>query len=189
MYWLRQLGWLISGIYATIPAFWLLVHPFNRYWRTTGHRMKKLAALWMSLWVVAWAASRPWRDTLLFDHRWTLLLALPFWVGSILMYSTGGASLSFDQLVGRHEVEPGREQMLHTGGIRAHLRHPIYFGHFCTMTGWALATGSLAIWALLLVAIVSGLVMIRFEDAELEQRFGEPYREYRRRVPAVIPKF
>jgi len=29
---------------------------------------------------------------------------------------------------------------------------------------------------------------IRFEDAELEQRFGETYREYRHRVPAVIPK-
>jgi protein-S-isoprenylcysteine O-methyltransferase Ste14 len=29
--------------------------------------------------------------------------------------------------------------------------------------------------------------MIRMEDRELEARFGEAYRSYRRRVPAVIP--
>jgi protein-S-isoprenylcysteine O-methyltransferase Ste14 len=26
------------------------------------------------------------------------------------------------------------------------------------------------------------------EDAELEQRFGDTYREYRQRVPAIVPK-
>ncbi len=31
--------------------------------------------------------------------------------------------------------------------------------------------------------------MIRMEDRELEARFGEAYREYRARVPAVIPGF
>jgi protein-S-isoprenylcysteine O-methyltransferase Ste14 len=30
--------------------------------------------------------------------------------------------------------------------------------------------------------------MIRMEDAELEQRFGDAYREYRDSVPAVIPR-
>jgi protein-S-isoprenylcysteine O-methyltransferase Ste14 len=29
--------------------------------------------------------------------------------------------------------------------------------------------------------------MIGLEDRELEQRFGEEYRAYRRRVPAVVP--
>jgi protein-S-isoprenylcysteine O-methyltransferase Ste14 len=29
--------------------------------------------------------------------------------------------------------------------------------------------------------------MIRMEDAELEKRFGDAYRAYRTRVPAIIP--
>jgi protein-S-isoprenylcysteine O-methyltransferase Ste14 len=36
--------------------------------------------------------------------------------------------------------------------------------------------------------MVTGAWMIRAEDDELEQRFGEAYREYRAQVPAVIPK-
>jgi protein-S-isoprenylcysteine O-methyltransferase Ste14 len=31
-------------------------------------------------------------------------------------------------------------------------------------------------------------VMIRMEDAELEKRFGTPYRIYRESVPAVLPR-
>jgi len=31
--------------------------------------------------------------------------------------------------------------------------------------------------------------MIRKEDSELEARFGEVYRQYRDRVPALLPKF
>jgi protein-S-isoprenylcysteine O-methyltransferase Ste14 len=30
--------------------------------------------------------------------------------------------------------------------------------------------------------------MIRAEDAELERRFGSAFRDYRKRVPAVIPR-
>jgi protein-S-isoprenylcysteine O-methyltransferase Ste14 len=35
--------------------------------------------------------------------------------------------------------------------------------------------------------MVTGAVMIRLEDKELEQRFGDEYREYRRKVPALVP--
>jgi protein-S-isoprenylcysteine O-methyltransferase Ste14 len=45
------------------------------------------------------------------------------------------------------------------------------------------------LYALAGFAIVTGVVMIRIEDSELEQRFGERYRTYRRTVPAVIPRF
>jgi protein-S-isoprenylcysteine O-methyltransferase Ste14 len=38
-------------------------------------------------------------------------------------------------------------------------------------------------------AIATGAVMIRLEDAELEKRFGEEYRQYRSTVPAVLPRF
>jgi len=36
--------------------------------------------------------------------------------------------------------------------------------------------------------VITGAAMIRMEDAELEQRFEEEYRQYKARVPAVVPK-
>jgi len=49
-------------------------------------------------------------------------------------------------------------------------------------------TGLAVCYALALFAVVTGAIMIRLEDKELEQRFGAEYREYRRRVPAVVPR-
>jgi protein-S-isoprenylcysteine O-methyltransferase Ste14 len=37
-------------------------------------------------------------------------------------------------------------------------------------------------------AIVTGAVMIRMEDAELEKRFGSEFVAYRTNVPAVLPR-
>jgi protein-S-isoprenylcysteine O-methyltransferase Ste14 len=55
------------------------------------------------------------------------------------------------------------------------------------MLAWSAGTGLAVCWALTAFAMVTGAVMIRMEDAELEQRFGEEYARYRRAVPAVIP--
>jgi protein-S-isoprenylcysteine O-methyltransferase Ste14 len=32
------------------------------------------------------------------------------------------------------------------------------------------------------------LIGIRFEERDMENRLGQPYREYRRRTPALIPR-
>ena len=74
-------------------------------------------------------------------------------------------------------------------GIRAWVRHPVYLAHLCEMLAWSIGTGLIVCYGLTLFAVVTGAVMIRMEDGELERRFGEEYRQYRARVPAVVPKF
>jgi protein-S-isoprenylcysteine O-methyltransferase Ste14 len=56
------------------------------------------------------------------------------------------------------------------------------------MLAWSAGTGLAVCWALTAFAMVTGAVMIRMEDAELEQRFGDSYRAYRNSVPAVLPR-
>ena len=56
------------------------------------------------------------------------------------------------------------------------------------MLAWSIGTGLAVCYGLTVFAILTGIVMTRIEDRELEQRFGEPYRTYRNSVPAVIPK-
>jgi len=36
--------------------------------------------------------------------------------------------------------------------------------------------------------VITGAIMIRTEEAELERRFGEEYRSYQRYVPALWPR-
>ncbi|MBV9609096.1 MAG: isoprenylcysteine carboxylmethyltransferase family protein, partial [Acidobacteria bacterium] len=111
-----------------------------------------------------------------------------FVVIGFFLYSR--AHLSFDQLIGRPEVQgEGHAQRLVTTGVHSRVRHPVYLGHLCELIGWSIATGLVVIYALTAFAVLTGAVMIRAEESELERRFGEAYCKYKRRVPAVIPRF
>src|SRR5437899_6469451 len=107
----------------------------------------------------------------------------------LFIYSRSGKNFSAQQLGGLPEVHgANREQYLVTDGIRARVRHPVYLAHLCEMLAWSIGTGLLVCYSLTGLAIFTGVFMIRAEDAELEQRFGEDYRKYRNAVPAVLPK-
>ena len=187
---LRTVGWLVCGIYATIPAFWLIIHPFANFWRKRFRApLKLLGVVWMLLWAIAWLLSSPLRNEAIPSPWWLGFGVVPLWATSLFIYFGGKRHFSLNQVIGRTELESDRhEQVLVTTGLHARMRHPLYLGHLCTMLGWLTLARSQAVLALLLWAVATGTVMIRFEDAELEQRFGETYREYRHRVPAVIPK-
>jgi protein-S-isoprenylcysteine O-methyltransferase Ste14 len=108
----------------------------------------------------------------------------------LYLYARSSRDFSVTQLYGLPEVHAGnREQRLVTEGIRGSVRHPIYLAHLCEMLAWSVGTGLAVCWGLTVFALVTGTVMIRMEDAELEKRFGEDYRQYRVSVPALIPAF
>jgi protein-S-isoprenylcysteine O-methyltransferase Ste14 len=56
------------------------------------------------------------------------------------------------------------------------------------MLAWSVGTGLAVCWVLTGFAIITGAVMIRMEDAELEKRFGAEFATYRQKVRAVMPK-
>jgi hypothetical protein len=56
------------------------------------------------------------------------------------------------------------------------------------MLAWSVGTGLAVCWGLTAFALVTGIVMIQMEDAELEKRFGEDFRKYRRSTPSVFPR-
>jgi protein-S-isoprenylcysteine O-methyltransferase Ste14 len=188
--WLRTVGWLFAIVLSTIPAYWLLIHPWAEYWRRRGGaRFRILGPLWMAIWVAGGAITWPWRHVLLYDTPLSWLAAVLFFAAGFYLYHRGRARFSFAQLIGRPEVSgEGFEQRLVTTGIRARVRHPVYLGHLCELMAWSVGSGLALIYALTVFAMVTGAVMIRMEDDELERRFGEPYRQYRKRVPALFPR-
>lgn len=183
---LYTIAWVIGIIYATIPSYWLLVHPRIHFWRARRARLMTVGPVWALLWAVTGAVTWRWRLVALYHTRWTWLAAVALIAAGIFIYSRAHRDFSTDQMLGRSELEPGKhEQRLKTSGIRARVRHPYYLGHFCELLGWTLGTGLVVLYILLAFAVVTGALMIRMEDAELEQRFGEEFREYKRKVPAL----
>ena len=187
---LCSLAWILCVIYSTIPAFWLLIHPRAEYWRSRPQSPYKiLLPLWIGMWIATAAITAPWRKVLLYENKWTWIPAALLFCAGLILYKLSHAHFSLEQLGGLPEITRGsRNQRLITTGIRARIRHPIYVAHLCEMLAWSIGTGLAVCWALTAWSIVTGAIMIKMEDRELEKRFGEEFRQYQSTVPALVPK-
>lgn len=79
---------------------------------------------------------------------------------------------------------PEKASCLVSDGIYAVTRNPMYVGVLQFLTAWAVHLqniGSLLLAGLFVVTLTQ--LQIRPEERALEQRFGEAYLDYRRRVP------
>ena len=187
---LRLLGWTVCVVYSTIPLFWLMIHPRAHRWRErAGSPYKLLVPVWILMWVGVGTLTARWRQAAIYEVWWSWSPAGILVGAGLLLYRLSGSGFSPTQLYGLPEVVAGnQEQRLVTTGIRARVRHPVYLGHLCEMLGWSVGTGLAVCWALTGFGVITGAMMIRMEDAELEKRFGEQYSEYRKNVPAVLPR-
>jgi protein-S-isoprenylcysteine O-methyltransferase Ste14 len=188
--WFNLLGWLACVVYSTIPCFWFLVHPSAEYWRSR-RRSPYLVLLpaWAAMWVMAGLITERWRLVAVYSNGWMWIPAWFLFGIGLWLYSQSSKNFSVRQLGGLPEVISGHgEQRLVMTGIRARVRHPVYLAHLCEMLAWSIGTGLLVCYGLTVFAAVTGAIMIRMEDRELEARFGEQYRRYKKQAPAVMPK-
>ncbi|WP_042371872.1 methyltransferase family protein [Streptacidiphilus neutrinimicus] len=82
-------------------------------------------------------------------------------------------------------VQEGHE--LRTNGPYARVRHPIYTGFLGVVVGATLAEG-FGVWLAATAVTVPWLLRrVRVEDGLMAAEFGDQYRDYRRRVPALLP--
>jgi protein-S-isoprenylcysteine O-methyltransferase Ste14 len=183
-------GWLACVVYSTIPAFWLLIHPRAELWRTRrASPYNILLPTWMLMWIALAVLTAPLRSLSLYRNTLTWIPAALLFCTGLLLYKLSHQHFTLAQLGGLPEVlGDNAQQCLVTTGIRSHVRHPIYLGHLCAMLAWSTGTGLAVCWALTVLAIVTGAIMIKMEDKELERRFGAEYRSYRSAVPAVLPR-
>ncbi len=187
---LTLVGLALCSIYCTIPLFWLVVHPFVDRWRIHGRRsFAVLLPAWALFAATAFALAWRFRDVHLYQSYVPWAPGGLFILMGLAIYRTSFRDFDHTKVSGLSELEPfGHDQRLVVSGIRSQVRHPIYLGHFCEVFGWCLGTGSLSLLALLGFAVLTGAVMIKREDDELEERFGAPYQQYRRTVPAFLPR-
>ncbi len=74
-------------------------------------------------------------------------------------------------------------------GPFAYMRHPLYAASFVIAMGGCAMTGLW--WAFPVMAALFAVIYgptVAFEEGFLVEKYGEAYKEYRARVPAVIPR-
>src|SRR6202035_1094530 len=164
-----------------IPIYWLILHPFNSFWRT-----RVRAAFWIAG-LGAWTCG----GIVLWHFRHSLLSTTPppcyAIVGGFALIAAEGylfvrveRELGTRRLVGHAELT-GTGEMF-SGGLYAHVRHPRYAGMFGAVVGAALLAGTPLLWIVLAVWWPFALIVIRLEEKELTARFSPRYEEYRKRV-------
>jgi protein-S-isoprenylcysteine O-methyltransferase Ste14 len=114
-----------------------------------------------------------------------LISLLAAW-GSVLAFARLKKRLGRLWALGARVVE-GHE--LITDGPFRRVRHPIYLSMLGLLAADILGVSSPAGAALALAAFAAGTALrTRAEDALLAETFGAEFEEYRRRVPAFIPR-
>jgi len=98
---------------------------------------------------------------------------------SVLLVAKAHRVISGDAFGGRGLV---------TDGAFGMVRHPLYAGSLFFYLGIALSTLSLASLAAWCLTAVFYDIIARYEESLLLERYGEEYRQYRRRVPKWIPR-
>jgi len=108
------------------------------------------------------------------------------WIGYILVFVGLGFAFSAVNQFGKMHttLDPhGSVSAIVTNGPYRFSRNPIYFGFLCTLIGLPLALGNY--WGAVLspVFVVSMFqLVIKYEEAYLEEKFNEEYTSYKSRV-------
>jgi len=83
--------------------------------------------------------------------------------------------------------KPYTEKRFQTPSLYKHVRHPLYLGWFTVL--WATPDMTIGHLVMAFVATAYIIVAVFFEERDLVEILGEPYRSYRETTPKYIPRF
>jgi protein-S-isoprenylcysteine O-methyltransferase Ste14 len=182
---------LVVGVPPAV-TFWLLVHPLASFWRRVGAGLAYtlLAASAIGQAGLLFLA----RDTLIgrdLGTRWPLIaVGALLYAGAIWLSVLCKRQLRARVFAGVPEVSgrayPGR---LLQQGVYAVIRHPRYASVIIGTTGFALAVNHAGTYVVVGISLLALWPVIVLEERELAARFGSEYEAYRRRTPALLPRW
>lgn len=136
---------------------------------------------WRPMGVEVWSVESPaaaFALHALFAFGWGLVLVSTFLIDHFDLF---GLRQVWLYLVGT----PYTARNFATPGPYRLVRHPLYVGWFFAF--WMTPTMTLAHLVFAIATSVYIVLAIQFEEHDMVREFGDTYKEYRRRVPMLIP--
>ena len=172
--------------------YWFSIHPFIAFWRRVGPRLTVVIHLTLIL-VLAigvFLIREPLLGVEFGAQPVLILLAALTFVPVVVLRVKQARRLGTKVLVGLPELAPENyPTRLITEGIYSRIRHPRYMQILLTFLACALFSNYLAAYVVFLLSVVWILLVVRAEEKELRERFGEEYERYSERVPRFLPRF
>ena len=117
---------------------------------------------------------------------WTRYFSLVMATAGIFILKAAFKQYSLGEFLGFRMDE---QEGFKAEGILKHIRHPLYSATVLITIGFWLFTPNVTTLISAGCIFLYLAIGIPLEERKLIKRFGEPYREYRNRVPALIPRF
>ncbi len=115
-------------------------------------------------------------------NSWLPFSNLPLKVLGLIMFFTGGMLV----MLGWSKIFNAKDTLI-TDGIYKYVRHPQYLGILLatlSLIVYSFSPISVTLWPVLVIIYYR---LARKEERDVESKFGEKYREYRRNVSMFMP--
>ena len=182
---------LVVGMPPAV-TFWLLVHPLAVFWRRVGPgwAYTLLAGAEIALAGLLFLL----RDRLLgrdLGTNWPLIaIGALLYVGAIWLSVLCRRHLRLSAFAGGPELSPSAYPgRLLQEGLYARIRHPRYASVIVGTSGFALVANHAGAYMVVGISLLLLWPVILLEERELAARFGPEYEAYRRRTPALLPRW
>ena len=188
-YWLGVTFIAFSG---GAVLYWFSIHPLRNLWRRAGARTTVALHL-IAMAAIAIVVFRNHDHVMIGDLGWSValtILAIVLFASSAVLRYYHMRQMDNATLMGLPELDPQRyAPRLRVDGVYAYIRHPRYVQLLLAMSAYVLFVNYLTGYLALAAIVVLLMGVVALEERELLDRFGDEYRDYKKRVPSFLPRW
>ena len=182
------LGIVIIVIMPVVITFWVVIHGGSKVWRKRSPEMAYSVAGFFIVIAILLAIS--FRSELIgrdlgFNLLFFIVGAL-IYISSFVLWRPVKRHLDFKTFAGVPEITNTRIELIQDGPFSI-VRHPRYLMVAIGVAGWCLMSHYAGVYLVGILSIVGLFLVVRLEEKDLVERFGDDYRTYQKRVPQMVP--
>ncbi len=182
------LGIVIIVIMPVVITFWVVIHGGSKVWRKRSPEMAYSVAGFFIVIAILLAIS--FRSELIgrdlgFNLLFFIVGAL-IYISSFVLWRPVKRHLDFKTFAGVPEITNTRIELIQDGPFSI-VRHPRYLMVAIGVAGWCLMSHYAGVYLVGILSIVGLFLVVRLEEKDLLERFGDDYRAYQKRVPQMVP--